>query len=389
MFLTTTRKRRGYFWIAGAVALMAVYWWHSQGAAGGPDAGKKGKKDSPVAVLSEIAKQQDVPEELRLSGFVIARNQVEVRPQLISVVREIAVREGQAVTKGQLLFLLDDQGATADAGKLAAQSARDQAVLDNTRRNLLRYQSLFAQQIVSQQELDTAQNAVDVALATVNADQAALHSGQVTVAYHRLIAPQAGRVGEIPVRIGSLVQPGATQPMTTITGIDPVDVAFNVPESQVQNLLAAQRQGPVTVSVTQAGVRLDGQLSFVDSVIDAATGSLKAKASFHNPESRLWPGAMVEVVLTLQTLKDAVTVSPQAVQVGPTGQFVYLIAADGKVSARPVSIRYLTASLAVVQGLEPGSRVVQEGGQNLRAGMRVKDAAAQPKKNGKHAGSAS
>jgi RND family efflux transporter MFP subunit len=191
------------------------------------------------------------------------------------------------------------------------------------------------------------------------------------VGFAAIAAPMSGRVGEIKVHIGSLVQPNTTLPMTTITQIDPMEITFNVPEREAQKLLAAQRAGRVPVKAHVDNSTVDGRLSFVDSAVDSASGNLKAKAEFTNPDGLLWSGTLVTVDLSLRTLAHAVVISPRAVQVGPAGQFVYRIGPDGRVSSQPISVDYLTSDLAVVRGLEGGSKVVIEGGQNLRPGLHV------------------
>jgi RND family efflux transporter MFP subunit len=159
--------------------------------------------------------------------------------------------------------------------------------------------------------------------------------------------------------------------MTTITQIDPIEVAFNVPEREVQKLLAAQRAGPVRVTAHVDKRTVDGHLSFVDSAVDSTSGSLKAKAQFDNADGLLWSGTLVTVDLALRTIERAVVISPRAVQVGPKGQFVYRIESDGRVSSQPITVEYLTSDLAVIEGLDGGSEVVTEGGQNLRPGLHV------------------
>lgn len=357
--------------------LVAVITWHFLGSSSNTAANKAGA-ERPVPIQSEVATQQDVPEIISVSGFVTPKNTVDIRSQVMATVAQIKVREGQTVKAGELLFTLDDRGDAANAEKLAAQVVKDQALLDNARRTLARTRDLLAEKFVSQSDIDSAQSNVDAALATLNADRAALAAGRITVDYHQLTAPLSGRVGEINVHIGSLVQPNATVAMTTITQISPIDVAFNVPENSAQQLLSAERNGVVPVTARVGGANIAGRLSFVDNTIDSSAGGLKAKALFDNPEGLLWPGGLVDIDLSLRTIKNAVTVSPRSVQVGPNGQFVYVIAADGTVAAQPVTIDYLTSTVAVLQGLQAGSRVVLEGGQNLRPGVHVLDVKAAP-----------
>jgi RND family efflux transporter MFP subunit len=349
-----------------ALAAAVIYGWRSSASV--PTA-KAPEKLIPVhAATVEV---RDVPEVFSASGFVTPLNVVEIRPQITSTVRRVDIREGQTVQAGQRMFTLDDRSDVANVDKAAAQVAKDEALLDDARRTLARNTDLKGRGFVSQSVVDSAQSGVDALAATLAADRAALKAARVPVDYAAVTAPMSGRVGEIKVRIGSLVQPGTAQPMATVTVIDPIEVAFNVPERLVQKLLAAQRAGALPVRVHVDNRVLDGHLSFVDSAVDSTSGGLKAKAVFDNREGLLWSGTLVTVDLALRTLRNAVTVPPRAVQVGPKGLFVYRIEADGRVSSQPISVDYLTQDLAVVQGLPGGSRVVTEGGQNLRPGLAV------------------
>jgi RND family efflux transporter MFP subunit len=358
-----------------ALAGMLAYWWHVR-AAPAPNI----SPEKPLPVRSSVAEVRTVPEVYSASGFVTPLNVVEIRPQITTTVRRVDIKEGETVRTGQRMFTLDDRSDVANAGKATAQVVKDRALLDDARRTLARNTDLKARGFVSQSAVDSAQSNVDALAATLASDQSAAAGARVTVGFSDVTAPMSGRVGEIKVHVGSLVQPNAALPMTTITQIDPIDVAFNVPEREVQKLLAAQRAGTVTVRAHVEKRTVDGHLSFVDSAVDSASGSLKAKAEFENRDGLLWSGTLVTVDLPLRTLEQAVVISPRAVQVGPKGQFVYRIESDGRVSQQPITVEYLTSDLAVVQGLQGGSQVVTEGGQNLRPGLRVtviRDEAAQ------------
>jgi len=157
----------------------------------------------------------------------------------------VDVKEGTTVHAGQRLFTLDDRSDAANADKVSAQVVKDEALLADARRTLERNRDLVGRGFVSKAAVDTAQSNVDALLATLNSDRAATVGAQVTVGYSALNSPLTGRVGEINVHVGSLVQPNAAQAMTIVTQIDPIEVAFNVPERNVQTLLAAQRAGVV------------------------------------------------------------------------------------------------------------------------------------------------
>jgi RND family efflux transporter MFP subunit len=348
------------------VAGMLAYWWYGR-AAPAVNVGTQ----KPVAVRSGVAAVRTVPEVYSASGFVTPLNVVEIRSQIMTTVRRVDIKEGQTVRIGQRMFTLDDRSDAANADKAAAQVVRDRALLDDARRTLARNIDLKAKGFVSQSAVDSAQSNADALAATLASDQSAAAGARVTVGFSEVTAPMSGRVGEIKVHVGSLVQPNATLPMTTITQIDPIEVAFNVPEREVQKLLAAQRAGPVRVTAHVDKQTVDGHLSFIDSAVDSTSGSLKAKAQFGNPDGLLWSGTLVTVDLALRTIERAVVISPRAVQVGPKGQFVYRIEPDGRVSSQPITVDYLTSDLAVIEGLDGGSKVVTEGGQNLRPGLQV------------------
>jgi RND family efflux transporter MFP subunit len=353
--------------LAISAAIVLAYRWDERTRTPGSNV----SSEKPISVRSGIAEVRQVPEVYSTSGFVTPLNVVEIRPQVTATVRSVDIKEGQMVRIGQRIFTLDDRSDAANVQKTAAQVVRDRALLDDAKRTLARNVDLKARGFVSQSTVDSAQSNMDALAAALASDQAAVSAAQVSVGFAAITAPMSGRVGEIKVRIGSLVQPNTALPMTTITQIDPIDIAFNVPEREVQKLLAAQRAGPVAVRARVENKTVDGYLSFVDSAVDSASGSLKAKAEFANRDGLLWSGTLVTVDLSLQTLEHAVVISPRAVQVGPAGQFVYRIEPDGRVSSQPINVDYLTSDLAVVRGLDGGSKVVIEGGQNLRPGLHV------------------
>jgi len=357
-----------------ALGLVAGGWWYWSAHAADQAKGNREKPNQSIAVHSTLALKRDVAETLSMSGFVTPLQTVDIRSQVVATVQAVHVAEGQSVKAGQNLFSLDDRGASADSDKLVAQVAKDQALLDDAQRNLTRNRELLAKNFVAKSVVDSAQSNVDAAQATLKADRAALASGRVALDYRRITAPIAGRVGEIKVHLGSLVQPSGVDAMTTVTQMDPINVTFNIPERNVAALVAEQRSGPVVVSVKAGSEKLEGKLSFIDNTIDPTSGSLKARAVFANTESVLWPGALVDVALALHSRNGAIVIPPRAIQVGPAGQFVYVIGADSTVSPQAVTIDYLTTDQAVVSGLNEGSRVVTEGGQNLRPGLKVTEA---------------
>lgn len=154
---------------------------------------------------------------------------------------------------------------------------------------------------------------------------------------------------------------------------------FTLPERQLAALREALRSGPVSVTaLPNDGSKqpVTGKITFVDNTVDPQYGSIRVKAMFGNEEHRLWPGTYANVNATVQVLKDALSVPPQAIVAGPEGRFVYTVQADNKVARVPVQVIATTAAAAVIEGVQPGARVVTEGAQNLRPGSLVREAAA-------------
>jgi len=291
-------------------------------------------------------------------------------------------REGQAVGAGELLFSLDSGTEEANLKKAQAQVEKDQADFATAQRNLERQRELFRQTFISQAALDVVQNQVDTLTGQLAIDRAAVEAARVALTYTQIRAPFAGRTGVINVRAGSLVQPTAaaattaTPPIVTITQIDPITVAFTLPENELPGLQQALAAGPVTATATPPGTseRYTGKVIFVDNTVDPATGTIRLKAEFDNPRAKLWPGMFVNVQVSPRTIRDATVVPAQAVQTGPDHRFVYVVGSDRKVAERAVTLAYVEQGFAVVDGLKPGARVVVEGAQNLRPGSAVAEA---------------
>lgn len=364
--------------ILGALALLALaaalWFWFGRGAAPKP------KGPGVVPVRSARVGVADIPVRLSANGTVTALQSVDVRAQLSATIKSVHVREGQYVRRGERLFSLDVRTEEANLDRSAAQLARSRADLANAERNLLRQRELFARKFVAQTALDAVQNQVDSLRAQVAADLATLEASRVARGFGAIVAPIAGRTGAIAVYPGSLVQPGGPA-LVSITQIDPISVAFTLPERELPALQQALAGGGLAV-----GARVDagdqpaheGRLVFIDNSVDSASGTIRLKAHFANADGRLWPGMFVGVALAPRTLADALTVPVQAVQTGPEQKFLYVIDAAGKVGALPVRVRLVQDGQAVIEGagVQAGLPVVVEGAQNLRPGSTVSEGGA-------------
>jgi RND family efflux transporter MFP subunit len=380
--LQSSHPTRRKWWVVGAVCLViaAVIGWRL----GGKPNGAKGarKVGGPVAVVTAQAEMRDVPVRLVANGTVTANQSVDLRAQITSTVKEVHIREGQSVRAGEPLFTLDRGTEEANLKKALAQVEKDQSDFATAQRNLQRQVELFNQKFISQAALDTAKNQVDTLTGQLAIDRAAVEAARVALAYTEIRAPFAGRTGLINVRAGSLVQPSgagnttASPPLVTITQIDPITVAFTLPEKELPGLQQALAAGPLQ-AVAQSPAsdeKFTGKVMFVDNAVDTTTGTIRLKAEFDNPKARLWPGMFVNVQVSPRVIRNATVVPAQAVQTGPDRRFVFVVGADHKVAEQPVSLAYVEQGFAVVDGVKPGTRVVVEGAQNLRPGSAVAEA---------------
>ena len=325
----------------------------------------------PVGVTTVLAQQRDLPVLVTATGTVAPMSSVEIRPQATSVITKVHIREGQFVRAGDLLFTLDARTDEANVARARAQLAKDEAGMADAQRQLTRSRELLAQNFVSQGALDANQAQVESQAALMAADRAALDAARVALSNARVAAPSGGRVGGIAVYAGSSVQANQTT-LVTITQLDPIGVAFSLPQRHLADALDALQGGGATVTATlpEGAGTLTGRLQFVDSAVDGASGTVKVKAQFENRGGKLWPGAFVNVAMTVRTLKAAVIVPQAAIIQSQRGPLVYAVQ-DGKAVPRPVQVLYAQGDDAAVSGVRANERIVLDGRQNLRPGAAV------------------
>jgi multidrug efflux system membrane fusion protein len=334
----------------------------------------------PPTFFNVVApRRQDVPVVLQANGTVTPISSVDLHPQTTSTIRKVHIREGQFVKAGELMFSLDDRSENANVSKAQAQLAHDRAALADLERQYQRSQELFDQKFIAKSALDTLRSQVEAARAGIGAGAATLQAERVAASYSTIRAPMAGRVGAINVYPGSLAQPSTS--LTTVTQLDPVTVAFTLPEAALGDLLAAQRKGAVAVeaSTGAADKPVLGKLSFIDNTVDPQAGTIRVKAQFDNRDTRLWPGQYATTKVTLQTLKDAVVIPQSAIITNTRGTSVYVVGADHEARSLPVTRLHSFGLYAAVSGLAGDEQVITEGKQNLRPGGKVKLADAAPK----------
>ena len=349
-------------------------------AASAPAGNASGPALPPVSISTIQAGKRDLPINFKATGTVTPLTSVDVKAQISNPVVKVHIQDGQFVRTGDLLITLDARNEEANLAKARAQLAKDNASLSDAQRQLVRAKQLLSQNFVSQGAVDSAQALVDGANATIAADNAAVDAAKVALSNTRVTAPNAGRAGLVNVSAGSAVQANVTA-LVTITQLDPVGVVFSLPQRNLGDALAALNSksgGEVTAALPDNSAVFKGKLRFVDNNVDASSGAVKVKADFANKDSKLWPGAFVDVSLTVSTLKDAVVIPQAAIVQAARGSVVYVVQ-DGKAQLKPVQVVSAQGNDAAVTGIQVGDSIVMDGRQNVRPGSPVIDKSREPK----------
>ena len=323
---------------------------------------KVAEEKVPVSVAT--AEQKDVPVQIRVIGNVMPVSTVQIRALVGGELTRVWFREGDDVHHGQLLFSIDPRPYQASLAQAQANLARDQANLHNAEAESNRYADLVKKDYVTHEDFDRISAAAESARAVVAADRAAIQTAQLQLAYCEIRSPIDGRTGSLVVHQGNLVRANDTTALVVINQVQPVNVQFAIPESQLADLRARGFQNvPVVATPQGAGAHAEtGKLTFIDNAVDPTTGTINLKASFSNGSRALWPGQYVNVALTLSTLTGATVIPAQAVQNGQRGQYVYVVNSDQSVDMRPVTVgQQVDQTVVVNKGVQPGESVVTDG----------------------------
>jgi multidrug efflux system membrane fusion protein len=328
----------------------------------------------PVLTAKAVTKTMPVLIDPPPVGHVLPILSVTVRSQISGEISAVNFEEGQEVKKDDRLFTIDARPAQAALTLAQGSLQRDEAQLENAKIQFGREQKLFDQKLISQDERDTSQAAFDALAGTVAADRAAVTNAELNLQYCEIRAPIAGRTGGLQVHAGNVVK-SPDDALVSISQIHPIYAAFAVPERYLPEIQKQMRRRTLTVAASfenLEGPPPQGELSFVDNAVDTTTRTILLKATFPNPDGKLWPGQFVELALQLDELTDAVVVPSQAVQSGQNGQFVFVVKTDKTVELRPVKTSVtVNGETAITSGVRAGEIVVTDGQLRLAPGTAV------------------
>jgi membrane fusion protein, multidrug efflux system len=349
-------------------------------------AAKAGDRATPVVAVP--ARMGDMNIYLTGLGTVTPLNTVTIRSRVDGQILKVNYVEGQFVKQGELLIQIDPRPFQAQVAQQQGQLEKDQAVLENSKRDLQRYQSIKAS--ITQQQIDTQAALVNQYQGVVDSDKGLLDNAKVQLAYCQITAPLTGRIGLRLVDVGNIVHANDQSGLAVITQLQPITVVFSIPEDQISQVFSRPDHGQgleVDAYNRDMSQRLEtGSVLAIDNQVDPTTGMVRIKAQFQNPRSALFPNEFVNTRLLVNTLHGVVIVPSAAVQRGPDSTFIYVV--TGKEKEKKVDLKTVVTGptegddTVIEKGINAGEVVVTDGVDKLTKGSKVTISAPDAAKGG-------
>lgn len=372
--MTLSRSTLALLLAAGTAAAAAGF-ATTQGHADAPTAAAAAPPPPEVDVAPVVART--ITDWQSYSGRLEAVDRVEVRPQVSGAITAVHFRNGALVTKGDVLFTIDPRPHMAAVARAEAQVAAAQSAVRFTAADLDRAQRLVQNNTVSRQTLEEKENAAREAAANLKAAQAALDLARIDLEHTQVTAPISGRVSRAEVTVGNVVASGAAaSPLTTLVSVSPIYASFDVDEQTYLRHIASVKDAadvPVQLGLAnESGYSRTGTVEHVDNRLDSVSGTIRVRAKFDNPDGLLVPGLYARIRVGGSTPHDALMVEDRAINTDQDKKFVLVVAGDDTVQYREIVPGPAQNGLRVVtSGLTSGERIVVNGLQHARPGVRI------------------
>ena len=370
--MTPTRWLRPIFALLPILAAAAFVIYQLQKKPNSPQAAMQ----PPIPVVTAKTRKGNQPVYLMGLGSVTAFNTVTVRTRVDGELLNVAVREGQMVSAGDLIAEIDPRPFEVQLMQAEGQKERDQAILANAKLDLERYKILYDQDSIPKQQLDTQVAVVSQNEAILKADQAAIEAAKLQLVYARITSPITGRIGLRQIDPGNIVHASDLNGIAVITQLQPIAVIFSIPQDDVPRAMKKLQAGqPMIVEAYDRDLKnklATGSLLTIDNQADVTTGTVRFKAVFANGDNALFPNQFVNARLLVDVRRGVVLAPAAAIQHGPQFAFVFVVNADNTVDVRNVTVGLIESGVASVDsGLSAGEVVVTEGVDKLQEGSIV------------------
>jgi len=335
---------------------------------------------APPKVTVAAPVVEPVQEDIVFTGQTEAFLTVDLVARVAGFLREVKFVDGADVEKGQVLFVIEPDPYQVQVELAQATIDQHQALLKSAEAEFERQQMLQKQQVSTQANYDKALANRDSERAAVAEAQANLQTAQINLAYTSVAAPFAGRMGRRLVDPGNLVGSGSATKLGTLSDINTIYAYFTINERDIPRLREAMRDNKLTREqlrtvpifaglANDQGTPFQGHLDFVDTGLDAGTGTLQARAVFDNAQRQFLPGLFVRLRLPLGPAKPATLIPATAIAVDQVGPYVLVVDDSGMVAVRRISLGSQQKGLQVITaGLGPNDRVIIDGAQNATPG---------------------
>jgi multidrug efflux system membrane fusion protein len=327
-------------------------------------------------VIGTHAQRGNIAVYLNGLGSVTPINTVTVRSRVDGELTRVAYKEGDLVTKGDVLVEIDPRPFQAVLTQAQGTLQKDRATLANARIDLARYQTLVATHAIPEQQLATQKATVGELEGTVKSDEGQVEAARLNVEYCRITAPLTGRVGLRLVDPGNIVHAADANGLVVITQIEPISVIFTTSEEQLpqvmQKVQAHQKLRAELYDRDMQTHLSTGVLETVDNQIDQTTGTVRLRATFENRDARLFPNEFVNVRLLLQQKNNVVLLNTATIQRSATQTYVYVVKEDSTVTVRQIQTGVTEGeNTEITSGLNGGEAVVMTGVDKLQEGTPV------------------